>query len=353
MATPSKPNRVRQHRLSKGQSQADLAMAAGISRTGLSAIEVQRLVPSVATALALARALQTSVEVLFDDLPREDAVWAATPTRFPCRYWSADVAGRIVFYPSEATAGLATRADGLAKDVEVASPARELTRRTLVLATCDPAVSYLAQEYSRQTPFRMIVLRRSSQQALALMERGLVHVAGVHLAESRSAAGNREALQRLGIDLDVQLLAVAKWEEGIAHAPGIKLRSARQAAGPNIRWVGRHAGAGARRCQDDVLEGHRPPRHVASDHADVVAAIRTGFADAGVCVRLVAEEGHTGFLPVCEDDYDLCIPQAHAADPRITALIEVVRSAAYRESLAELPGYRLRKPDVATVKLSD
>ena len=57
MSTPPVPsNRVKQHRLAKGQSQAELAMAAGISRTGLSAIEVQRLVPSVATALALAPA---------------------------------------------------------------------------------------------------------------------------------------------------------------------------------------------------------------------------------------------------------------------------------------------------------
>ena len=61
-------------------------------------------------------------------------------------------------------------------------------------------------------------------------------------------------------------------------------------------------------------------RHVASDHSDVVALIRSGFVDAGVCVRLVAEEAQTGFLSVCEEDYDLCFPQSQAADPRIAAL---------------------------------
>ena len=43
--------------------------------------------------------------------------------------------------------------------------AREAARRTLVVATCDPAANFLALEYSRQTPFRMIVLRRSSREA--------------------------------------------------------------------------------------------------------------------------------------------------------------------------------------------
>ena len=93
-APPLKLNRVKQHRLAQSRSQADLAMAAGISRTGLSAIESQRLVPSVAAALALARALQTSVEDLFDELPQTEAVWACVPTRFPCRFWAAEVAGR-------------------------------------------------------------------------------------------------------------------------------------------------------------------------------------------------------------------------------------------------------------------
>jgi molybdate-binding protein len=195
----------------------------------------------------------------------------------------------------------------------------------------------------------MVVLRRSSREALELIQGGLAHVAGVHLAESRSAAGNQGPLERMELGIDLQLLAVAKWEEGVAHAADVKLRSVKQAASAKLRWVGRHAGAGARRCQDKVLGERRSPRHMANNHTDVVALIRSGFVDAGVCVRLVAEEAQTGFLSVCEDDYDLCIPQAHAPDPRIAALVEVVRSSSYRETLAELPGYRLRKPDLAAI----
>jgi molybdate-binding protein len=195
----------------------------------------------------------------------------------------------------------------------------------------------------------MIILRRSSRQALELVENGLVHVAGIHLAESRRTGGNEGVLRAMGLRQDLQLLAVAKWEEGIAHAPAVKLRSVKQAASSKVRWIGRQAGAGARRCQDQVLDGRRAPRHTAIDHSDVVASIRSGFVDAGVCVRLVAEEAHTGFLAVCEEDYDLCFPQSHAADPRVIALVEVVRSASYRAMLAELPGYRLRTAELATV----
>ena len=47
-------NRVKMFRQQRGWSQEDLAQRAGISRAAVSAIEIHRLVPSVAAALALA-----------------------------------------------------------------------------------------------------------------------------------------------------------------------------------------------------------------------------------------------------------------------------------------------------------
>ena len=51
--------------LARQWSQADLAQRAGISRAAVSAIEGERLSPSVATALALAAVFECSVEELF------------------------------------------------------------------------------------------------------------------------------------------------------------------------------------------------------------------------------------------------------------------------------------------------
>jgi DNA-binding XRE family transcriptional regulator len=50
-AARQEPNRVRPYRESRGWSQAELARRAGISRAAVSAIEVNRLVPSVTAAL--------------------------------------------------------------------------------------------------------------------------------------------------------------------------------------------------------------------------------------------------------------------------------------------------------------
>jgi putative transcriptional regulator len=66
---------VARRRAACGWSQAELARRADIARASVSAIERGRLSPSVATALALARAFKCSVEELFGG-----GVEAWTPT---------------------------------------------------------------------------------------------------------------------------------------------------------------------------------------------------------------------------------------------------------------------------------
>ena len=58
-------NLVKLYRRQRGWSQAELARRAGVSRTAVSVVEVNRLVPSVAAALSLASAFGCTVEGLF------------------------------------------------------------------------------------------------------------------------------------------------------------------------------------------------------------------------------------------------------------------------------------------------
>ena len=58
-------NRLRDWRAKKQLTQAELAALAGVSRKTINTVENGVFVPSVRLALALARALGTSVEALF------------------------------------------------------------------------------------------------------------------------------------------------------------------------------------------------------------------------------------------------------------------------------------------------
>jgi molybdate-binding protein/DNA-binding XRE family transcriptional regulator len=338
--TQSPPNRVREHRRLRGWSQMGLAERAGISRAAVSAIETSRLVPSVAAALSLASAFGCSVESLFGPVPGGPAEprWAWAPARSPSRYWLAQVRGRTLRYPVEATEAGVIAHDGVFRDGAFLPVGDTAPESTLVVACCDPAVGLLAAEYARSSGFRLLAFPRRSQQALDLLARGLVHVAGVHFATREEPRGN-EAAVRETLGGGARLLRVARWEEGLAVAAGAAVTSVGTALRAKLRWVGREPGSAARRCLDELRQAASPPRRLAYDHRGVAEAVRCGWADVGVCHRLAADEAGLRFFTVRREQFDLCYPAAAEDDPRVVALVRVVRSARYRSLLGELPGY--------------
>lgn len=299
-------NCLREHRDRRGWSQAELASRAGLSRPEISAVETGRLVPSTAAALALAAALDARVEEIFTLGGVEEWAWSSSS-----RFWRASVGSRTWRYPVERT---------LAGEI----PSGGDPHRTVVIAGCDPAVGILAAELATRG-WRLIPIVRSSARALELLAEGKVHFAGVHLGGAAGVA---------------RRVRLADWEVGIALARGAGCTSVRQALRANLRWINRDEGSGARRCLDRLLGGRRPRgyRHEAADHTGVAEVVRSGWAQAGFCVRLVAEEAGLDFLSVQREPYDLCTTLAD--DPRVEATIDAVRSM--RRSLAELPGYDTR-----------
>jgi molybdate-binding protein/DNA-binding XRE family transcriptional regulator len=339
-------NPVQTRRLARQWSQAELAQRAGISRAAVSAIEGARLSPSVATALALAAVLECSVEELFARGGRskvQGSAWAWTPRGESSRYWEAEIGPRRWLYPVEAMNLNPTPHDGVWKSAdgvwrETGSPAMA----TLVIASCDPAAGLLAAEYARASGFRLLVFPRGGRTALELLRQKLVHVAGLHYSTEATPDRNAETV-RTHIGREHQLLRVAKWESGIALAPHNHSRSTDSVARPSLRWAAREPGSAARECLDDLL-GQRPfaGREV-NGHAAVAEAVQAGWAEAGVCVRFSAAEAGLNFLPVRTEALDLCFPAAYQHDPRIQALLRLLRGRACRQLISELPGYHARE----------
>jgi putative molybdopterin biosynthesis protein len=338
-------NGLRLLRTRRGWTQAQLAERAGISRTAVTAIEGNQLVPSVAIALALAEALETNVEAVFGrpTTPSQSTVWAKEPAHPNRPYWHAEVAGRIVLYPAEVTPMNALLPDGVADAGGSPPEGSAMAHETLVIACCDPAAGVLASLFGRSLfghsgGLRLLVMPSSGRQAIDLLKRGLVHMAGLHFSTGDEPERNAEMVRdQLGDGY--QLLRMARWQEGIALTPTLKLRSIRAVLRSKLTWIGREPGSGARQCLDRLFESRRGPRRVARHHRGVAEAVQSGWANAGVCLRLVSEEAGLDFLPVQEEAYDVCFPTAILHERRVQAFLSVVRSRAYRGLLGVLPGY--------------
>lgn len=301
-------------------------------------------------ALAVARALECSVEELFGESGSEGGnagpAWAWEPRMGSGRYWEAEVGGQRMLYPVEPLAASRGWAhdgvldEGVPRDRLATDP-----RRTLVLAGCDPAAGLLASEYAAASGFRMLVFSRGGSAALDLLKRGLAHVAALHRSTPEEPGRNAATVrERLGSSY--RLLRCADWQEGLAVQPGkggsAGLMMLNSCVNGIRQWALREPGSAARECLDELAGRPLSGKRILTSHHAVAESIKTGWAEGGVCVRLCAEEAGLDFLPVRTEFLDLCFPAALENDPRIQALISLLRTRAHRRLIGELPGYDSR-----------
>jgi molybdate-binding protein/DNA-binding XRE family transcriptional regulator len=344
----SQGNQLAQCRRLRDWSQATLAEKSGVSRTEVSAIETGRLVPSVAVALRLAAALGESVEALFGSeqtTPSPDWAWA--PSTDDGRCWLASINQRLLAYPVELTAAGSIPHDGRG----AASEPGGRPDRTLVIAGCDPMVGLLASEIATRHDIRVIPLLRSSGEALDLLKRGLVHVAGLHMTDAAGRSTNEVAV-KAAVGAGYRLLHQMRWDSGIAVGNTRKEQTPAALLRAKVRWINREEGSAARRAFDFLLASRPRPAgysHVVRDHRSVAAIVSSGWAEAGICVKPAATEAHVRFIPLQREAYELCVSDTHFGDARIEALIATLQSATYRQQIAEVPGCTSR--ETGTVRL--
>lgn len=177
-----------------------------------------------------------------------------------------------------------------------------------------------------------------SEGGLAAVRRGECDAAGVHLYDPATGTYNAPFLSP-GMELATGYgrLQGVVFRRGDPRFEGRSAEEAVRAAAraPGVVMVNRNRGSGTRALIDRLLEGARPPGHgvEASSHHAVAAAVAQGRADFGVAIDIVAQGRDLGFLPLCEERFDLVLPTARRARPAVRALLEELASPGTRAAL--------------------
>lgn len=308
-------------RKARNLSQRALAGAAGISRQAVGAIEAGRMQPSVQIALALARALETTVEQLF----APDTSTSVQPKRSA----TGTINGQRVVHE--------LRHDHLAIEPAIAQGA-------VFVAGCDVAVGLLARHASlqardRASDSRAVWLSMTNRAALSALARGQVHAAVVHRAGAEPARPHDSSLMHFEI---------ATTEEGWLLAPGnpLGLRGARDLVRKRARFVNRPLGAGARALLDAQLRRAAVAPETVAGYAtvlpgqlDVGRAVAQNFADVAVGAASVARIHGLDFTPLREERCMLIVRRADLHSAEINLLLETLRSPRYQADLEALSCY--------------
>lgn len=348
-------NRVREHRGRVGLSQAELARRVGVSRQSLAAIEAGRHVPSTSVSLHLARTLRCTVEDLFalPAGPRVRATLARAPTTSP-RVALGCVDGRWAAHPVD---GADDPADGIVHD-DATSPGDvdveplhglDACEGNVLLAGCAPLLGIFARCVGRRDGARATWIRADSTRALELLERGEVHVAGLHLADAASAAGHSDLVRRRFGDRAMTIVGFARWRQGLAVRPGNPqgIRGIADTVRDDVRFVGRAPGSGAHHLRTRLLAeagATAPPptgELEAEGHAEVARLVRLGVADTGIVFEGAARSEGLDFVPLAEERFDLVLPRERLTQPAVARALSLLEHRDFLAQAAPLPGYDL------------
>lgn len=364
-------NHLKSVRTKQNFSQSELAGRAGITRQAVSSIESNLYLPTTAVALRLASVLVCRVEDLFCLAQAEEIIKGTLIGRLPqaekqtqsIRVKVSAVGKRIVVRPVADLGeqlSFAVPADGYITDMHhnpsgatvrvKLSRDRQAIQQEIAVAGCDPAI-FLAGEYLRRQKDQTTVVGwpMGSMAALQALQRGEVHVAGLHLFDPITGESNMPFLRRHLKGSAYEVVTFATWEEGFLVRKGnpLSIHTVADLAQPTVTLVNREEGSGARLLLDQRLRASGvEPAHVQGydrivfSHVEVARAVDGRQADVGIGIRSAAQLFDLDFVPLQTARYDLVVPKSHLkTHPTLAHLFETIVSKPFRNEIEALGGY--------------
>ncbi|MFQ5509068.1 MAG: substrate-binding domain-containing protein [Leptospirillia bacterium] len=115
---------------------------------------------------------------------------------------------------------------------------------------------------------------------------------------------------------------------------------------PGVRFINRQDESGTRLLLDDLLarnnmdikriDGYHTEEFT---HTAVASMVASGAADVGFGIAAAAERFGLTFLPLAQEHYYFALHRHKMEDTRVTALIALLRSTAFRRQVAAMAGY--------------
>jgi len=224
-------------------------------------------------------------------------------------------------------------------DARLMVPADDAARALLITGSHDPVIDYLAN-LLRPRGITLLSTHVGSMGGILSLRKDECHAAPTHLLAD-DGSYNASYLQKYLPGTSVDLVCIAQRQQGVVSRDGLSFRDL-----AGRQFINRQKGSGTRMLLDYELKraGIDPQaipgyEREVTTHIAVALAVKSGEADAGLCVFSAAKALGLPFVPVASERYELAIRKEHSDDPRIMALLEAVRSAEFRQILECLGGY--------------
>jgi putative molybdopterin biosynthesis protein len=224
------------------------------------------------------------------------------------------------------------------------SPGRS---RILYQGSNDPGID-LMQGFITSHGGELLLRSSGSLGGLAALTRKEAHLAATHLVDPDSGEYNNPFITQLG--LKDMFRTILYWRsQGIIVSSGnpLNIDGIEDLFREEVSIVNRQIGTGTRSLLDMLLKKHgrasteiRGYEHLCSGHTHGAAMVAEGEVQAMIGIKAAADLFSLDFIPLCEEPFEILIPQRYMSHPGIRAFLKTVEDPQWRNAVDQLGGYR-------------
>lgn len=224
--------------------------------------------------------------------------------------------------------------------------AQRLAVPLVVAGSQDPLLEWAIRESGSD----LAMLCQGSGDGVRRLLDGKAMLAGIHLLDSSTQRYNEPSALGLSGMRDLLIVHWAKRRQGLLLAADnpLKINGLSDLKRPDVRVAHRQSNAGAARLLSCLLQQAGIENstlnwapHASLSEDDLALSIGQGEADVGLGVEAAAHRQQLGFIPLCEEPFDLIMQRRSYFEPSVQRLLAFAHQARFVERATQLGGYNL------------
>lgn len=237
--------------------------------------------------------------------------------------------------------------------LELLKPRQVIENTILSTGSHDLSLDLLRDTLQHQSPaYYLASTHVGSLGGIMALQQSMTHIAGSHLLDTASGTYNVAFIKKYLANRDICAITLAHRQQGFIIPKGNpkQIASIADLTDDGITFINRQAGSGTRVLLDYELEkANIDPDDIAGydqdeyTHMAVAVAVLSGKADAGLGIMSAARALDLDFIPVTEERYDLLMDAEQLELPMIQALLDIVNSSSFQQTLEAMGGYSTRE----------
>lgn len=239
-------------------------------------------------------------------------------------------------------------------NVELCRSLEEINKQLIIIGSHDPLMNVVSKIFQKNhSDHTLTAAHVGSMGGLLAVRKGETHLAGIHLLNEKDGSYNESFVRKQFREGGVRVVECVERVQGIMVPKGNpkNITAIDALANDDIRYVNRQKGSGTRILFDYLLKKHHIEKnmvqgynHEEFTHTEVASLIAQGLADAGMGIHSAAKMYDLDFIPVCNEQYDLLIPDYAWDNPMVQEFISVIKCEEFGEALYMMGGYTLNHP---------